>query len=61
MADFDDLERILHTLRNIKGGFGLYWATIKERKPYDPPNTPGAIYIETEEESAAHLTSLAKK
>ena len=61
MADFNDLDRVLRKLWNVKDGFGLYWATIKDGKPYDPQNTARAIHIETEEDMAARLTSLAEK
>ena len=45
----------------VKGGFGLYWATVKTHKTYDPKTTTRAIHIEIEEESAQHITSLAEK
>jgi hypothetical protein len=36
MADFHDLEKVLKAVWNVKGNFGLYWATIKDGKPYNP-------------------------
>jgi hypothetical protein len=35
LADFRDLESVLNALWNVKGGFGLYWSTVKDRKPYN--------------------------
>jgi hypothetical protein len=52
MADTLELEQLLRTMWTVRGGFGLYWATVKTHKAYDPKNTTRAIHIETEEDSA---------
>lgn len=61
MADTSELEHLLCIMWDIKGGFGLYWATVKKHQAYDPQNTTQAIHIETEEESAKRLIFLAEK
>jgi len=61
MADTSELEHLLRTMWSVKGGFGLYWATVKTQQAYDPQNTTRAIHIETEEESATRLIGLAEK
>ena len=45
----------------VKEGFGLYWATIKDGKPYNNQTATQAIHIETEEAIAAVLTKKAEK
>jgi hypothetical protein len=61
MADYQELEQVLRSLWEVNGGFGLYWATVRDGDAYDPQNTARAIHIETEEETAARLTTLAEK
>jgi hypothetical protein len=61
MVDFKDLEMILKALWNVKSGFGLYWAVVRDGDKYNPTTTARAIHIETEEESAARLVALAEK
>jgi hypothetical protein len=61
MADTSELEQLLRIMWSIKGGFGLYWATVKTHQAYDPQNTTRAIHIETEEEHAKRLIFLAEK
>jgi hypothetical protein len=61
MVDYDDLERVLKALWTIKEGFGLYWASVKDGKPYDASNTARAVHIETEESDAARIGTLAEK
>lgn len=62
MVDFDDLYQVLKTLWNVKGGFGLYWATVKDGKPYDPQSTSRAIHsIEVDEEEASAVKLWAEK
>jgi hypothetical protein len=61
MVDFHDLEKILRALWTVKGGFGLYWSVIRDGEKYDPNTSARAIHIETEEEFAPRLTSLAEK
>lgn len=48
-------------LWNVKGGFGLYWATVKDGKPYDPKATTRAIHIEVEEQEAPEVKRWAEK
>jgi len=61
MADVKELEDLLRVMWTVKGGFGLYWATVKTHKAYNPQNTTRAIHIETEEDNATRLTHLAGK
>jgi hypothetical protein len=61
MADVKELEQLLMVMWNVKGGFGLYWATVKSHQAYDPKNTIRAIHIETEEASAKRLITLAER
>lgn len=61
MVDCTDLEQVLRALWEIKGGFGLYWAAVKDGKPYDSSATARAIHIETEESLANKISSLAEK
>jgi hypothetical protein len=61
MVDFPDLEKVLRTLWNVRGGFGLYWAVVRDGTKYDPTTTARALHIETEEEFAPRLLSLAEK
>lgn len=61
MANTSELETLLCTMWSVKGGFGLYWATVKTHQAYDPQNTTRAIHIEREEESARRLMFLAEK
>jgi hypothetical protein len=61
MADFKDLENVLKALWTVKEGFGLYWATIKDGKPYNVQTATRAIHIETEEAAASILTKKAEK
>jgi hypothetical protein len=61
MADVKELEELLRVLWTVKGGFGLYWATVKTHQVYNPQNTTRAIHIETEEDKAKRLTFLAGK
>jgi hypothetical protein len=39
----------------------LYWAVVRDGDKYDPATSARAIHIETEEEFAPRLTTLAKK
>jgi hypothetical protein len=61
MVDFLDLEKVLRTLWTVRGGFGLYWAVVRDGTKYDPNTTARALHIETEEEYAPRLISLAEK
>lgn len=61
MADFDDLEMILKKMWQVKSGFGLYWASVKNGAPYDLDTTARAIHIETEEALAPVLIQKAEK
>lgn len=61
MTDFQDLEMVLKTLWQVKGGFGLYWATIKDGKPYNPQTATRVIHIETDESIAVTITKKAEK
>ena len=61
MADFKDLENVLKSLWTVKEGFGLYWATIKDGKPYNVQTAMRAIHIEMEEALATLLTKKAEK
>lgn len=61
MVDYQDLDKVLRALWNVKGGFGLYWAVVRDGEKYDPATTARAIHIETEEEFAPRLISLAEK
>jgi hypothetical protein len=61
MTDFDDISSVLKVMWNIKGAFGLYWATVKDGKPYDAMTTTRAIHMEAEEEEAAKIISWAEK
>ena len=61
MVDFQDLEKILRALWSVKGGFGLYWAVVRDGGKYDPSTSARAIHIETEEELAPRLIALAEK
>lgn len=61
MADCNDLEKSLKTIWQVKGGFGLYWATVKDGKPYNALTTPRAIHIEVEESESSYLLQQAEK
>lgn len=61
MVDFLDLEKVLRALWNVRGGFGLYWAVVRDGTKYDPSSTARALHIETDEETAPRLISLAEK
>lgn len=61
MVNYDDVGSILKAMWNIKGAFGLYWATVRDSKPYDATKTTRAIHTETEEEEAAHIITWAEK
>ena len=61
MVDFRDLEQILCALWTVKGGFGVYWAVVRDGDKYDPSTSARALHIETEEEEAPRLISLAEK
>jgi hypothetical protein len=61
MVDFLDLEKVLRVLWNVRGGFGLFWAVVRDGTKYDPTTTSRALHIETEEETAPRLISLAEK
>jgi len=61
MVDFDDIHCILKVMWNIKGAFGLYWATVKDGKPYDAVKTTRAIHMEVEEEEAEKVITWAEK
>jgi hypothetical protein len=61
MVDFPDLENVLKTIWSVKDGFGLYWAAVKDGKPYDATSTARAIHIETEESNLHRLSLLAEK
>jgi hypothetical protein len=61
LVDFDDLGRVLKAIWRVQGGFGLYWATVKDGKPYDALNTTRAIHIEVEETQAVMLTQKAEQ
>jgi hypothetical protein len=61
MVDFDDLEKVLKTLWTVKHGFGLYWASVKDGKPYDASTTARAVHIETEESQATKIGLQAEK
>jgi hypothetical protein len=39
MADFDDLEKVLRLMWQVKGRFRLSWAAVKTGAPYDPNMT----------------------
>jgi hypothetical protein len=51
----------LRALWTVRGGFGLYWAVVRDGTKYDPTTTARALHIETEEEFAPRLISLAEK
>lgn len=61
MVDFQDLEKILRALWTVKDGFGLYWAVVRDGDKYDPLTSTRAIHIETEEEDAPRVISLAER
>lgn len=61
MVDFSDLEKVLKAIWSIKDGFGLYWAAVKDGKPYDSATTARAIHIETEETNLQRIGLLAEK
>jgi len=61
IADIKDLEQVLRALWQVKGGFGLYWAAVKDGKPYNPDNTARAIHIETEEKFSGTLIQKAER
>jgi hypothetical protein len=61
MADFDDLARVLKACWSVKGDFGLFWATVKDGKPYDAAQATRAIHIEVEEEEASSIKKCAEK
>jgi len=61
MADHTDLSSVLKAMWNVKGGFGLYWATIRDGKPYNPQSTSRAIHIEVEEDEAPGIINWAEK
>lgn len=61
MVDCSDLEKVLRSIWTIKEGFGLYWAAVKDGKPYDPATTARAIHLETEESLATKIGLLAEK
>jgi hypothetical protein len=61
MADCSDLERSLKTIWQVKGGFGLYWAMVKDGKPYNANTASRAIHIEVEESEAPNLIQKAEK
>jgi hypothetical protein len=61
MVDFDDIYCVLKAMWNIKGAFGLYWATVKDGKPYDAMTTTRALHMEAEEEEAQQIINWAEK
>jgi hypothetical protein len=61
MVDYDDVGSVLKAMWNIKGAFGLYWATVRDGKPYDATKTTRALHMETEEDEAAHIITWAEK
>lgn len=62
MADFNDLSRVLKACWSVlKGDFGLYWATVRDGKPYDPTQATRAIHVEVEEAEAASIVKWAEK
>jgi hypothetical protein len=61
MADFNDLSRALKACWSVKGDFGLYWATVRDGKPYDAAQATRAIHIEVEEDEASSITKWAEK
>jgi hypothetical protein len=61
MVDYDDISCILKAMWNIKGAFGLYWATVRDGKPYDASTTTRAIHMETEEDESAKVITWAEK
>lgn len=61
IADIKDLEQVLKALWQVQGGFGSYWAAVKDGKPYNPNNTARAIHIETEEKFVTALMQKAER
>lgn len=61
MADFKDLEAVLKAIWQVKGGFGLYWAMVKDGKPYNSTTASRAIHIEVEETEAPTILQKAEK
>jgi len=61
MADFDDLSRVLKACWSVRGDFGLYWATVRDGKPYDPTKATRAIHVEVEDAEAAGIIKWAEK
>jgi hypothetical protein len=61
MVNFSDLAKVLKALWSVKDGFGLYWAAVKDGKPYDSLNTARAIHIKIEESNIQRLSLLAEK
>jgi hypothetical protein len=61
MADFNDLNRVLKACWAVKGDFGLYWATVRDGKPYDAATATRAIHIEVEEDESAMILKCAER
>jgi hypothetical protein len=55
LADVNDLEQVLKVLWQVKGGFGLFWAAVRDGKPYNALHTARAIHIEVEETEKLHI------
>lgn len=59
--NFHDLEKVLKHFWQVKGGFGMYWATVKDGKPYNATTASRTIHIKVEEQEAAILVQKAGK
>jgi hypothetical protein len=49
LVDFGDLAQVLKYMWKVQGDFGMYWATVKDGKPYNASTATRAIHIEVEE------------